>query len=360
MIAWLKEHIRPNGQWTDERVIIFTEYRATQKWLSEVMSSEGFTGQDRLMTMYGGMDAKSREAIKAAFQAAPDQSPVRILLATDAASEGIDLQNHCSRSSSTTRSRGTRTAWSSGTAASTGTVRRLTTFEVFHFVSKGYKQRQASTFALPSSDLDADLEFLMRVAQKVETIREDLGSVGQVLADDVEAAMLGRGYNLARTDTAERGSEPVRKMLKFERDLAKQIQALLDQYRETQKELRLSPANVQKVVEVGLTLAQQPPAHPDHQLGRQADLPPARLARKLGGVCRGPGASRTRRRSARSPSTMPWPTGGTTWCSSTSTTGWSRCACGCSGPRSGRTPVARRCTGSRLGSCPTSACRPRP
>ena len=74
--------------------------------------------------------------------------------------------------------------------------------------------------------------------------------------------MLGRGYNLARTDTAERGSEPVRKMLKFERDLARQIQALLDQYRETQKELRLSPANIQKVVEVGLKLAQQPPLIP--------------------------------------------------------------------------------------------------
>ena len=45
----------------------------------------------------------------------------------------------------------------------------------------------------------------MRVAQKIETIREDLGSVGQVIAEEVEEAMLGRGYNLARTDTAEKG-----------------------------------------------------------------------------------------------------------------------------------------------------------
>ena len=58
LIAWLKEHIRPNGRWTNERVILFTEYRATQKWLSEVMASEGFTGQDRMMTMYGGMDSE--------------------------------------------------------------------------------------------------------------------------------------------------------------------------------------------------------------------------------------------------------------------------------------------------------------
>ena len=39
--------------------------------------------------------AKEREDVKAAFQANPTESPVRILLATDAASEGIDLQNHC-------------------------------------------------------------------------------------------------------------------------------------------------------------------------------------------------------------------------------------------------------------------------
>jgi superfamily II DNA or RNA helicase len=261
LIAWLKEHIRPDGRWTDERVIVFTEYRATQKWLSEVLATEGLTGHDRMMTMYGGMDSKSREAIKAAFQAAPDQSPVRILLATDAASEGIDLQNHCSKLIHY------EIPWNPNRMEQrNGRIDRhgqkADLVQVFHFVSKGYRARQHAGLAVPASDLEADLEFLMRVAQKVETIREDLGSVGQVLSDDVEAAMLGRGYNLARTDTAERGSEPVRKMLKFERDLAKQIQALLDQYRETQKELRLSPANIQKVVEVGLNLAGQPPLIP--------------------------------------------------------------------------------------------------
>ena len=142
LIAWLKEHIRPNGQWTDERVILFTEYRATQKWLSEVMSSEGFTGQDRLMTMYGGMDAKSREAIKAAFQAAPDQSPVRILLATDAASEGIDLQNHCSKLIHY------EIPWNPNRMEQrNGRIDRhgqkADHVQVFHFVSKGYKQRQS-------------------------------------------------------------------------------------------------------------------------------------------------------------------------------------------------------------------------
>jgi hypothetical protein len=178
-------------------------------------------------------------------------------LATDAASEGLDLQNHCSKLIHY------EIPWNPNRMEQrNGRIDRhgqkADHVQVSHFVSKGYKARKSVGIALPASDLEADLEFLMHVAQKVETIREDLGSVGQVLADDVEAAMLGRGYNLTRTDAAERGSEPVRKMLKFERDLAKQIQALLDQYRETQKELRLSPANVQKVVEIGFKLAQQP------------------------------------------------------------------------------------------------------
>jgi hypothetical protein len=84
-----------------------------------------------------------------------------------------------------------------------------------------------------------------------------------VLADDVEQAMLGRGYSMPGVSRADTKVEPVRKMLKFERDLAKQINELLKQYQETQRELRLSPENVRKVVEVGLALAEQPPLIPN-------------------------------------------------------------------------------------------------
>lgn len=31
LLRWLRAHIKPNGKWSDERVLIFTEYRATQK-----------------------------------------------------------------------------------------------------------------------------------------------------------------------------------------------------------------------------------------------------------------------------------------------------------------------------------------
>ena len=107
-------------------------------------------------------------------------------------------------------------------------------------------------------DLEADLEFLMRAVRKVEAIREDLGKVGPVIADQVEEAMLGRRTRLD-TKRAEAEAEPVRRLFKFERDLAKQIKALTDKLHETRRELRLDPENVQKVVEVALELAGQPP-----------------------------------------------------------------------------------------------------
>jgi len=47
-------------------------------------------------------------------------------------------------------------------------------------------------------------------------------------------------------------------MLKFERDLQKQVQTLMEQYWETRRELRLSPENICQVVKVGLALAGQP------------------------------------------------------------------------------------------------------
>ena len=200
LIQWLNTHIRPGNKWGMERVIIFTEYRATQNWLKEVFAQHGFTGGDRMMTMYGGMDFQEREDVKAAFQSGPEESNVRILLATDAAAEGLNLQNHCYRlihyeipwNPNRLEQRNGRIDrhGQKGFLAPNGERQVF----VYHFVGHGYKQRQQSASSSRASDLEADLEFLMRVAHKVETIREELGSYGTVLADDVEKAMLGHGY----------------------------------------------------------------------------------------------------------------------------------------------------------------------
>jgi superfamily II DNA or RNA helicase len=260
LLQWLKKALKPDGQWGDQRVIIFTEYRATQKWLHDLLAAEGLAGQDRLMTIYGGMALDDRERIKAAFQADPADSTVRILLATDAASEGINLQNHCWQLIHY------EIPWNPNRMEQrNGRVDRFgqhgnedNEVHIFHFVGAGF---DATKPGQSPGDLEGDLEFLLRAVLKVEAIREDLGKVGPVIADQVEEAMLGRRRALD-TSRAERESEPVRALLKFERKLRDQLKKLAEQLHDTERQLRLSPGNIQNVVETGLALAGQPALRP--------------------------------------------------------------------------------------------------
>ena len=43
LIDWLNTHVRPGKKWSNERVIIFTEYRASQNWLKEILAQQGLT-----------------------------------------------------------------------------------------------------------------------------------------------------------------------------------------------------------------------------------------------------------------------------------------------------------------------------
>ena len=265
LLDWLEENLRPLGDWTDERVILFTEYRATQKWLHDsVLAPAGFTeGTDdgrRLLQMHGGMTGDEREAVKAAFQAPPERSPVRILLATDSASEGLDLQNHCSKLIHY------EIPWNPNRLEQrNGRIdrhgQRADEVLVHHFVAAGFDSAGANSKA-KASDLAADLEFLARVAQKVDSIREDLGSYGNVLADDVESAMLGGRHTLHQTEAVETRADPARRMLTFERDVRRRCEELREQFKQTEREQRLDPENVRRVVGVGLDLAGQPPLEP--------------------------------------------------------------------------------------------------
>jgi len=254
LFAWLDSHIRPGGQWGDERVIIFTEYRATQNWLLGLLAARGFTQGDRLLTLYGGMDSSQRERVKAAFLASAKDSPVRILLATDAASEGIDLQLHCCRLIHYEIPwNPSRMEQRNGRIDRHGQTRNPL---IYHFVPSGYQQRALGFDG--AWQLEDELEFLYVAARKVEQIREDLGKVGPVIADQVAEAMLGRRAHLD-TRQAEQAAEPLRRMLKFERDLRAQVRRLHEQLDETRQALDLTPENVQAAVQVALELAGQMP-----------------------------------------------------------------------------------------------------
>ncbi len=265
-ITWLKAIVKPGGKWSNDRVIIFTEYRATQNWLNTLLAAEGLTEGERLLTLYGGMKDEDRERIKAAFQAGPEQSAVRILLATDAASEGIDLQNHCHRLVHF------EIPWNPNRMEQrNGRVDRHGQKDdvlIYHFVSKGYK-KQVAAHDLPVGELEADLEFLARAAEKVEHIREDLGKVGMVIAAQVEEAMLGKRKRLD-TQLAEDDALALRKLLKFERDLRRQVEQYSAQLNETRQNLKLAPKSIQQAVQVALELAGQPSLLPS-SLGEGGD-----------------------------------------------------------------------------------------
>lgn len=255
LIHWLESLIRPAGRWSDERVIIFTEYRDTQKWLHDHLAARGFKECGRLELLFGAQDAEDRERVKAAFQYDPKEAPVRILLATDAASEGIDLQRYCHRLIHY------EIPWNPNRLEQrNGRIdrhgQRAPEVNVYHFVAAGF--REEAVFAESTgATLAADLEFLYRAALKVQQIREDLGKVGPVIAQQVEEAMLGKRRRLD-TARAEQENEPVRRLLRFEQNIREISRRHAEQLEETRRDLHLTPDNIEAVVHIALALARQP------------------------------------------------------------------------------------------------------
>ena len=79
----------PDGEWRDdERLVVFTEYKTTLDYLLRRLRER--YEPERILTLFGGMDEVERDRIKQAFN--DPAEPVRVLLATDAASEGLNLQ----------------------------------------------------------------------------------------------------------------------------------------------------------------------------------------------------------------------------------------------------------------------------
>jgi superfamily II DNA or RNA helicase len=73
-----------------EKVIVFTEFLDTLEMLTKVLDQAGYAGQ--YVEYHGTTPPHEREANRRRFLEDPD---VRILLGTDAASEGINLQQGC-------------------------------------------------------------------------------------------------------------------------------------------------------------------------------------------------------------------------------------------------------------------------
>lgn len=152
-------YLRSNRAWRDdERLIVFTEYKTTLDYLLRRIRTR--YEPERILSLYGGMDEIERDLVKQAFN---DPSvPVRILIATDAAAEGLNLQHtaryllhfDCPWNPSKLEQR-------NGRVDRHGQARDVT---VFHFVT----------------DQVHDLAFLAHVIRKADEIREDLGSANEL------------------------------------------------------------------------------------------------------------------------------------------------------------------------------------
>jgi len=88
----------PPAQWNETRVLIFTEYDDTKRYvvqqLSDAIAATDRANQ-RIAVYHGPTPQAEREEIKRAFNSDPKKNPLRILVATDAAREGLNLQTHC-------------------------------------------------------------------------------------------------------------------------------------------------------------------------------------------------------------------------------------------------------------------------
>lgn len=251
---WLEARLRDGDRWTGERVLIFTESRATQRWLMDLLAHRYGEG-DRIMTLYGGMDVDLREKVKAAFQAHPDVAPVRILVATDTAAEGIDLQNWCRYLVHW------EIPWNPNLLEQrNGRIDRhgqkASEVSIFHFVGAGFREREFDPEARTGT-LEGDFEFLMKAAREVEAKRDILGRVAPVLARQVEEAMLGKRTRLDLRE-AEREARTESEVLKVERDVQQRVDRLHERLIESRETLQLLPENVLEVVETALELGNLP------------------------------------------------------------------------------------------------------
>jgi ERCC4-related helicase len=235
IINWIRDTLMTDGVWNEERVILFTEYRATQVWLQEILASRDMGG-DRLAMIHGGMPQDDRNLIRQAFQYDPKFSPVRILLATDAASEGIDLQNHCSR------------------MIHIEIPYNPNVMEQRNGRIDRHGQRANKVQILHPVDADGELgDDILRAIRKLDAMRADMVTVNPVIAGQMSDILEGHRKEIDDTQI-RRQLEKSRRYVRAERELSDKIKKLHDRLDETRTENGLEPQRVERAVRIALNL----------------------------------------------------------------------------------------------------------
>ncbi|WP_109793989.1 DISARM system SNF2-like helicase DrmD [Minwuia thermotolerans] len=257
IVDWIRQNLVTDGAWNRRRVIIFTEFEDTRRWLETRLleALDNLEPEDRILTFTGTTGSDRREQVKHAFNSDPDEYPVRILICTDAAREGINLQQHC--------------------------------YDLFHFdlpwnpsrleQRNGRIDRKLQPapavycryFLYPQREIDRVLQVLV---EKTETIREELGAIGDVLDQRISKRLTEGGITrdeidkltdeldsddddefVARArDEIDEGTEKRRQDLRAEID---RIRRVLD---ESRKRFGVGSDDLQQVIGVALESMQTP------------------------------------------------------------------------------------------------------
>ncbi len=235
LLAWIREKMcpemgKPGAKWSDLRILIFTEYDDTKRYLQQQIAGaiqNSDRAEDRIAIYHGPTPPEDREEIKKAFNKQPAHHPLRILIATDAAREGLNLQAHC---------------WNlfhfdvpwnpSRMEQRNGRIdRKLQEApEVFchYFV---YRQRPED-------------RILAALVRKTETIKQELGSLAQVV-DARLAASMKRG--IRRQAIASLEAEIA--SADIDADYRRTVEEELEATRERQDALRKQKQRLQDLLE---------------------------------------------------------------------------------------------------------------
>ena len=254
-------------RWNDARVLVFTENVVGTKRYLRTMLEQAIAGTDlaeeRIETIDGQTAGAKRKEIQRRFNADPARDPLRILLATDAAREGLNFQAHCT--------------------------------ELFHFdlpwnpgrieQRNGRIDRKLQPaprvrchyFVLPQRAEDRVLEVLVR---KTETIERELGSLSKVIDDDVErrlrggirhrdAKRLAREIEAADLDREKKraAAEELEAARERQEDLKAQIERCRGRLERSRRWVRFEAAPFRDALSCSLELAGAPPLRE----GRTAD-----------------------------------------------------------------------------------------
>ena len=190
LIEWIRENLCPGlpsfgeiaqgepAPWNDRRVLIFTENREGTKRYLKTILEEAIAGTDlaaeRIEVIDGLVSSTNRREIQKRFNTHPGKDPLRILLATDAAREGLNFQAHC------TDLFHFDLPWNPGRIEQrNGRIDRKL---------QPAPEVRCHYFVLPQRAEDRVLEVLVT---KTERIKRELGSLSKVIDDDVERMLRG-------------------------------------------------------------------------------------------------------------------------------------------------------------------------